>query len=147
MKNKRMETILLTQFSNEDRVVVEARGENTSLILISMYFDINRTIDTYLQKIQEILTHAKGKGTIFAVDSNAQSTAWHDVLTNKRGKALQEYLISRQLYIANEERCYRTFQSGRGASNIDLTIANNQTIVSINYWSIHEKKAVPIIIF
>jgi hypothetical protein len=64
-------------------VVVERRGDNTSLILIGMYFDINSTIDTDLQKIQEILTHAKGTGTIFAVDSNARSTTWHDVLTNK----------------------------------------------------------------
>jgi len=120
-------------------VVVETRGESTSLILISMYFDINRTIDTDLQKIQEILTHAKG--TIFAVDSNERSTTWHDVLTNKRGKALEEFLISRQLYIANEESCYKTFQSGRGTSNIDLTISNNQTIGSINNWSIHEQES------
>jgi hypothetical protein len=46
IKNKRIDTILLTQFPNEDTVVVETRGDNTSLILISMYFDINRTIDT-----------------------------------------------------------------------------------------------------
>jgi len=59
-------------------VVVERRGDNTSLILIGMYFDINRTIDTDLQKIQEILTHAKGTGTIFAVNSNAGSTTLHD---------------------------------------------------------------------
>jgi len=139
IKNKRIDTILLTQFSNEDTVVVETRGENTSLILISMYFDINRTIDTDLQKIKEILTHAKGTGIIFAVDTNARSTTWHDVLTNKGGEALEEFLISRQLYIASEESCHKTFQSGRGASNIDLTIANNQTIGSINNWSIHEQ--------
>jgi hypothetical protein len=91
-------------------VVVDARGENTSLILISMYFDINRTIDTDIQKIQEILAHAKGTGTIFAIDSNARSKTWHDVLTNKRDKALEEFLISRQLYIANEEIYHKTFQ-------------------------------------
>ena len=82
-KNKRLDTILLTQFSYEDTVVVETTSDNTSLILISMYFDINSTIDTELQKIHEILTHA--------VDSNARSTTWYDVLTNKRGKALEEF--------------------------------------------------------
>ena len=110
IKNKRIDTILLTQFSNEDTVVVETRGDNTSLVLISIYFDINRTIDTDIQKIQEILTHAKGTGTIFVIDSNARSKTWHDVLTNKRGKALEEFLISRQLYIANEESYHKTFQ-------------------------------------
>ena len=86
-------------------------------MLISMYFDINRSIDIDLQKMQEILTYAKGVGTIFAIDSNARSNSWHDVLTNKRGRTLEEFLISRQLYTANEESCYKTFQSGRGASN------------------------------
>jgi len=106
-----------------------------------MYFDINRSIDTDLPKIQEILTHAIGRVAIFVVDSNARSRTWHDVLTNKQGKALGECLIIRQLYIANEESCHKTFQSGRGASNIDLTIANNQAIGSINNWSIHEQES------
>jgi hypothetical protein len=42
------------------------------------------------------------------------------VLTNKRGKALEEFLISRQIYTANQESCYKTFQSARGSSNIDF---------------------------
>ena len=46
IKNKRIDTILLTQFSNEVKVVVETRGEKSSIILILMYFDINRTIET-----------------------------------------------------------------------------------------------------
>jgi hypothetical protein len=91
------------------------KGDNASLILVSMYFDINRPKYIDLQKMQKILTRAKGTGTIFPADSNARSTTWHDVLTNKRGKALEEFLISRQLFTANEESCYKTFQSGRGA--------------------------------
>jgi len=39
--------------------------------------------------------HAKGVGIIFSIDSNARSTTWHDMLTNKRGKTLEEFLISR----------------------------------------------------
>jgi hypothetical protein len=104
--NKKIDTLLLTQLSNEDTVVVEAKVDRVSLILVSMYFDFNRPIDIDLQKI---LTHAKGTGIIFAIDSNARSTTWHDVITNKRGKALEEFLISRQLYTANEESCYKSF--------------------------------------
>ena len=63
-------------------MVVEIRVERVTLIIVSMYFDINRPIDIDLQKIQTILTHAKGVGIIFAIDSNARSTSWHDVLTN-----------------------------------------------------------------
>ena len=109
--------------------------------MVSMYFDINRPIDIDLQKMQEILTHAKRTGTIFAIDSNALSTSWYDVITNKRGRALEESLISRQLYTAKEESCYKTFQSGRGASNIDLTILNNQAIEIISDWTIHDHES------
>ena len=140
IKNKRIDTLLLTQLS-KDTVVVETRGDKASLILVSMYFDINRPIDIDLQKMQEILTHAKRIGTIFAIDSNARSTTWHEVLTNKRDKALEEFLISRQLYTANEESCYKTFQSGRGANNIDLTILNNQAIEIMNNWTIHDHES------
>jgi len=141
IKNKRIDTLLLTQLSNEDTVVVETIVDKASLILVSMYFNITRPIDIDLQKMQEILTHAKGTGTILAIDSNARSTTWHDVLTNRRGKELEEFLISRQLYTANEESCYKTFQSGRGASNIDLTIVNNQAIEIINDWTIHDHES------
>jgi len=74
IKNKKIDTLLLTQLSNEDTVVVETIVDKASLILVSMYFDITRPIDIDLQKMQEILTHAKGTGTIFAIDSNARST-------------------------------------------------------------------------
>jgi hypothetical protein len=63
------------------------------------------------------------------------------MLTNKRGKALEELFISRQIYAANQESCYKTFQSGTGASNIDLTILNNQAIEIINGWTIHDRES------
>jgi len=36
IKNKRIDTILITQFSNENTMVVETKGDNTSVIVISM---------------------------------------------------------------------------------------------------------------
>ena len=59
IKNKHIDTILLNQLSNEDVVVVETRVEKVTLIIVSMYFDINRPIDIDLQKMQTIITHAK----------------------------------------------------------------------------------------
>jgi len=106
IKNKLIDTILLNQLSDEDVVVVvvvEIRVERVTLIIVSMYFDINRPIAIDLQKIQTSLTHAKGVGIIFEIDSNARSTSWHGFLTNNRGKKLEEFIISKQLHIANQE--------------------------------------------
>ena len=44
------------------------------------------------------------------------------------GKILEEYVISRNLHIMNEESEQTTFKNRRGSSNIDLTIVNNQLL-------------------
>jgi hypothetical protein len=59
-------------------------------------------------------------------------------ITNKRDRAVEEFITTNQLHIANEESCYTTFQNSRGASNIDLTILN--TAIKLRQeWALHEK--------
>lgn len=103
INNKHIDEILITQLSDEDATVMETRVGRVTFVVASMYFDINRPIDDNLQKMQAVMTHVKGKGIVFAIDSNARSTSWHDVLTNNRGKTMDEFLISKHLHIANEE--------------------------------------------
>jgi hypothetical protein len=123
-------------------VVLEIRVDKVILIIASMDFDINRPLDIDLQKkMQAILMHAKGVRIIFSIDSNARSTTWHDMLTNKRGKTLEEFLISRQVHIANKDSCCTTFRTCRGASNIDLTVLNNQAIDFISDWAVHDQES------
>jgi hypothetical protein len=107
---------------------METRVGSATLVMVSMYFDIERPIEADLIKMQEIITYAKEKGIIFAIDSNARSTTWYDTLTNKRGKTMEEFITSRHLHIANEESHNTTFQTCRGASNIDLTVINNTAL-------------------
>jgi len=75
------------------------------------------------------------------MDSNSRSRMWHDKLTNGRGKKLEEFLISKQLYIMNEESEKKTFQSSRGFSNIDLTISNSQLLKEVQEWQISEEES------
>ena len=139
INNKQIDTIKITQLSDEYTVVLETKAVNTTLLIVSMYFDINRPIDYDLQRMQ-----SKAVGNVFAVDSNARSTSWHYVLTNKRGKTMEEFLISRQLHIADGESCRKTFCTSRIASNIDLTTLNNQAIGLISGWAIQIKRATQI---
>jgi hypothetical protein len=91
--------------------------------------------------MEAILTHAKGVGIIFAIDSNSRSTSWHDVLTNKRGRILEEFLLCKQLHIVNKESCCTTFRTSRGAGNIDLTVLNNQALDVISDWVIYDQES------
>ena len=92
-----------------------------------------------MDKIDEILEITKENGLIIAVDSNSRSTAWHDIQANKRGKIMEEYIISKSIYITNEESERTTFQNRRGSSNIDLTIVNNLLLKALKNWEISEE--------
>ena len=78
---------------------------------------------------------------MIAIDSNSRSTTWYDVLTNSRGKALEEVFASNQLHIINEDSTKTTFHSSRGSSNIDLTIVNDQMLAAIKDCEISEEES------
>jgi len=59
----------------------------------------------------------------------------------QKGKAMEEFFISRKLYIAKEESCRTKFWKSRGASNIDLTILSSQVIGLISGWEIHDQES------
>jgi hypothetical protein len=86
------------------------RYKSIIIFAVSVYFDITEEIDRKTAKIDEILQYSKGSGILIAMDSNSRSTVWHDNQTNLRGKTLEEYLISRDLNIMNEESELTTFQ-------------------------------------
>jgi hypothetical protein len=69
-----------------------------------------------------VLHHAKGTGVLITTDSNARSTLWHDTLINTRGRILEEFITSNQLYIMDEKCTNTTFRNHMGTSNIDLKI-------------------------
>jgi hypothetical protein len=141
INKKYIDAILITQLSHEDATIMEARVGSVTFVIASMYFDITRPIEEDLKKNASSTDTRKRTGTIFTIDSNARSTTWHDVLTNKRGKKLEEFLIGNHLYIANEESCNTTFQTPHGASNIDLTIFNNTAIKYLLDWTIYDRES------
>jgi hypothetical protein len=68
-----------------------------------MYFDITKDTERELDELEGILEFTKGNGLVTAVDSNSRSAARHNSQTNTRGKILEEYIISKNLYIMNEK--------------------------------------------
>jgi len=59
----------------------------------------------------------------------------------KGGKMPDEYIISINLHIMNEESDQTTFQSRRGSSNIDVTVVNNQLLNALHNWKSAQKNA------
>ena len=109
--NKSIDALLIHQMSEEDIVVIEVTHGNKNFIAASIYLDIRKDITEDFNKIKNILQLAKGKGLLVATDSNARSKTWHDVITNKRGRLLEEFVIESRLHIINEKSRLTTFES------------------------------------
>jgi exonuclease III len=161
--NNHIDVLLLKQLSGADTVVVEITIDGVKLILASMYFDIGRQIEVDLSKIEvvpqhayearvllakvdlsrieAVPQHANEARVLLAIHSNARSASWHDTKTNARGRTLDEYLMSKQLYILNEESLNTTFQNRRGVSNIHPTIITNQLLRTVTQWAISDQES------
>ena len=141
LTNNSIDGLLIKQLSDLDTVVIEIIKDKRRFIVASLYSDINKQLDNELQKIEEILKFSNGIRLLIAMDSNSRSTSWHDTLTNARGKILEEFLISKQLYIINEESEKTTFHTRRGKSNVDITVVNNSLLREINQWEISDEES------
>ena len=106
-----------------------------------MYLDITEKLDNTIEQINYILQLANTRVILITMDSNSRSRSWHDKLTNGRGKRLEELLISKQLFIMNEDSEMTTFQSTRGSSYIDLTISNYKLLKEVQEWKIIEEES------
>ena len=134
--NKEIDAMLIRQLTDTDTVAVEVIKRNTRIIAASMYLDRENQIENDLIKMELVLQYAKNIGVLIASDTNARSSLWYDRVNNIRGRILEEFITTKQLYILNEENSDTTFSNRLGTSNIDLTIINPQLLSTITGWEI-----------
>jgi len=108
-------------------VLLEIHNGSKCFYAAIVHLDYNDSNENIFKNLEEIIEFTEGTKLIIAMDSNSRSTTWHEVLTNSRGKLLEEFIACNQLYIINEERTMMNFQSIRGSSNENLTIVNKHS--------------------
>jgi hypothetical protein len=124
VNNNDIDVTAITQVSHEDAILTEIQYKGAKLFGTSLYLPIDRDIDRYFEKIENILQLTRGEGLILAINSNARRKLWSDRCTNTRGRALEELIISRDMLIINEESDIPTFETIRRRSWIDFIICN-----------------------
>jgi hypothetical protein len=140
--NKQIDALLISQLPEHDiLVVVEIIQGNLKFIAAGIYLDISNEIAMDLCRIENILHFVKGRELLVAMDCNARTKTWHNVLTNRRGRKLEEFVISTHIHIVNEHSKLTTFESNRGTSNVNLTILNNNIVTLLNTWQRNEQKS------
>jgi hypothetical protein len=115
-------------------MVLEIRYKKSKFLLASIYFDINLSIEDDIRKVEKISAHTSKGGLIIAADSNARSKMWFDITTNQRGELLEDFIITNNLFIINEDTGIPTFETSRGRSNIDFTISSQQMVQYMAEW-------------
>ena len=131
----------IQQVSDEDTTLIEIRYKGLNFYGASIYFAIDRDIERDIRKVEEIKELARGKGLILSIDSKSRSKLWHDRYRNQRGKTAEEFIITSDLFLRNEETGIPTFETIRGRSWIDLTLCNNILAQNTRRWTADRKKA------
>jgi hypothetical protein len=139
--NKSLDALLIHQMLEEGIVVLEITHGNQNFIAVSIYLDIGKDITEDFNKIKNILQFAKEKGLLVAIDSNARLKMWHDIITNKRGRLLEEFVIENRLHIISEDSRLTTFESNRGNCNVDFTLADNKVVSLVKECQCNEQES------
>jgi len=74
--------MLITQTSNEERIVLEIIHEKVKFFAVSMCLRIEEQVENSFNNIDEILQFAKGNIILTDADSNSRYKTWHDKFTN-----------------------------------------------------------------
>ena len=135
VNNIRIDAVAVKQISDEDATLIEFSYKGLNFYGASLYFAIDRDVGRDIGKVEEIRKLTRGKGLILSIDSNSRRRLWHGTQTNQRGKHLEEFIITSDLILMNEETDIPTFENIRGRSWIDLTLCNNTLAQKTRRWN------------
>jgi hypothetical protein len=99
----------------------------------SVYLDILLTIDEPAWVHTILKASSSGRHHLAAVNTNANSDAWGSPSNNSRGFRMEELLFKHGLCILNEGK-KPTFENGRAATCIDITISTPALSTLISDW-------------
>lgn len=112
----------------------------SSVVLVSVYLSPAlkiRQVEHIVRDMQRCINHYKTQKIIIAGDFNARAKIWGDVLTNARGRIIEDWLNSTKLTVINRGKtptCVRP----QGASIVDITITNDKAKAHISAWQVAE---------
>ncbi len=118
-------------------VIIITMNNGRKLFLASCYLDINNEV--VIPELDRLANHCR-KGRlplIIGMDSNSHSTMWGENKTNKRGEALEEWLMENNLNVLNVGKV-PTFAPDFNDKRtiIDLTVRNEWSSPLVRGWKV-----------
>ena len=139
---KELKALLREDLCSRDSVTVVIETRKNKIYVTSTYWDSNiEEIPPQLKNVTKTAKKDKAE-LIICGDFNAWSTLWSEKSTNKRGEALEDFLISQNLFLENigNTKTYKGKGENEGTI-IDLTITNAKTHKNVTKWSVDNKES------
>ena len=130
----------LRQTGNEYLAVAHVETEQEEIYIASAYMRNTEDPEDLIDKIESLIRRTEGKNTIIGADTNSQSTLWGAEHTNTRGEHIEELITRQGLAVMNKENQPPTFQTPRGKSFIDVTLAKEGITKRITNWMVREEE-------
>lgn len=131
-----VQTFHLLHEETEHILSVHIVTNSGSFYLINVYCQFSRPIEPFLKKLECIKNKVGGDNMVLVMDANARSELWHSRETDERGRLMEEFLMTNDLFVVNEAHNPPTFQSANGESNIDITVVGGSLLNRIRNWRV-----------
>ena len=128
----------ISQVCNNRLSAIELKLKDKNLIIMSAYLEPDETGDDFLVNLEMTLTHLKSP-LLIGGDFNARSKEWMDHLTDDRGEALLNLILTRNLFVLNDDgrpTFMRTANNQISTSIVDLTISSLNLRDYISDWKV-----------
>lgn len=123
-------------YISRDIVAVRLTNRFTDLYVISVYAPPHDDLNTTLTTLTDICTKFHPTPILIGGDFNAKNVVWGGNRTDDRGAQLAEFIIARDLLPLNTPESPPTFESARGCSWIDITLASQNIVRDITNWTV-----------
>lgn len=150
--NPKLQMLFITQLSTTHCVCAEIRAHGISFYVVSYYFQYKDKIEGHLRHLETVLRSLKGERILVTVDANARSSLWGNQGNDERGNKFEDLIRAHGMHVINDIRQGPTYQTTRGTSYIDVTLASPQISHYISEWKVRgewttsDHKALSIII-
>ncbi|XP_045450131.1 uncharacterized protein LOC123658884 [Melitaea cinxia] len=134
-----VEVIHDPQIVTENLVAVFVKAGKLELGLLSVYFEGDQDMETYLQQLRAATTKISTHHLIVAGDVNAWSHWWGSSSENHRGAQFHGFITEMDLHIHNVGNIprFETYRGGKLYSScVDVTLTSQSLLAAMENWRV-----------
>lgn len=145
--NKDIKVLNLKEYNHEYIVAIEIKDfKGNNYVLINVYMPLERHKEKFtelMKQINKIIRKLKDENKQFLIagDINSKHVQWGNLANDKRSKEWFKLISKNEIVILNEGQT-PTYESPRGNSCIDITLAEERIYEKIKKWKIERDNAI-----